>query len=79
MRRMLNRVLSIGIQHLPPRILHMPWTCLREVEIGRNRRSLPLSELLVLAEESGASAEPDLVARIPRNFRRGANCLLQAP
>jgi hypothetical protein len=39
----------------------------------------PLSELLVLAEESGASAEPDLVARIPLNFRRGANCLLQAP
>jgi len=39
----------------------------------------PLSELLVLAEESGASAEPDLVARIPRNFRRDANCLLQAP
>ncbi len=33
----------------------------------------------MLAEESGASAEPDLVARIPRNFSRDANCLLQAP
>jgi hypothetical protein len=40
MRWMLNRVLSIGIQHLPPRILHMLWICLIEVEIGRNKKKL---------------------------------------
>jgi hypothetical protein len=40
MRRMPNRVLSIGIQHLPPRILHMPWIYLIEVELGRNKKKL---------------------------------------